>query len=334
MKEKTVTAIALAVLALAVTGAALLSPSGKPQKRETEAAAVWYNEPVHKVYDSNGTELIVDNISYESYDYNDKPPVREGLGQLTDMINDYISKRGGDWGVYIKNMKTREYLSINEKEYSAASLIKLYTAAAVYNELAAGTLKAAYDIYETGADKAYDDISYNLRIMLCESDNHACNYLTERLGGGSAARGFEIENKNTAALGCRNTSHNSEIVDGGSITVLGRNYTSPMDCGILLEHLYYGTLVSNEASAKMLSLLQNQQRTWKIPAGVPEGTKTANKTGETDTTEGDAAIVYSPNCNYIICAIGNGNVGGGVETIRHISEMTYDYFNPKENGIQ
>lgn len=318
MKENTVKYIAVGIAVFAIACAVLFSAPCKDTASEI-GAAVWYNEPMHTVYNSEGTKLIVDNLSYESYreyGYTDKPPIREGLGQLTNMINDYISTRSGDWGVYIKNMKTREYLIINERDYHAASLIKLFTAAAVYNEIAAGTLKP---------DK---DINYHLQLMLCESDNHSCNYLTERLGGGSAAKGFEIENKNTASLGCKNTTHNSEIVDGGHITVMGMNYTSPMDCGILLDNLYYGTLVSKEASAQMLDLLLNQERTWKIPEGVPSEVKTANKTGETDTTEGDAAIVYSPGCNYIICVIGNGNVGSGVETIRHISEMTYNYFNP------
>ena len=323
MREKTATAIALAVLAFAVICAALLSTANKDSgTTEAKTTAVWYTEPIHKVYESDGTELIVDNISYENYDYMDKPPVREGIEPLKEMTQEYLASRSGDWGVYIKNMKTREYFSINEKEYSAASLIKLYTAAAVYNEIEAGTLQAD------------DYVNDNLRLMLTESDNSACNRLTEILGGGSAEKGFEIENANTASLGCQNTSHMSEIVDGGRITVLGRNHTSPTDCGIILDHLYYGTLVSNETSAKMLSLLEKQERTWKIPAGVPDDVKTANKTGETDTTEGDAAIVYSPNCNYIICVIGNGNVGSGIETIRHISEMTYNYFNPNENDIQ
>ena len=87
-------------------------------------------------------------------------------------------------------------------------------------------------------------------------------------------------------------------------------------------------LVSPEASEAMLNLLLNQTRKYKIPASLPEGTVTANKTGENTKVEADAAIVYSPACDYIICVIGSGDMSAGVETIQKISRMTYDFLNP------
>ena len=39
-------------------------------------------------------------------------------------------------------------------------------------------------------------------------------------------------------------------------------------------------------------LLLGQERDYKIPAGVPEHVTVANKTGETDTCQHDAAIVF------------------------------------------
>ena len=42
----------------------------------------------------------------------------------------------------------------------------------------------------------------------------------------------------------------------------------------------------------MLNLLSNQENTWKIPQGLPDGIKSANKTGETDQDQHDIAIVY------------------------------------------
>ncbi len=43
----------------------------------------------------------------------------------------------------------------------------------------------------------------------------------------------------------------------------------------------------------MVALLKAQTRTSKIPAGVPGGTVTANKTGEITGVENDAAIVWT-----------------------------------------
>ena len=184
---------------------------------------------------------------------------------------------------------------------------------------------SAYHGWQTQAD----DISESLSLMITESSNIDCNELTEALGGGDAVKGFEVENRNTSAIGCKNTIHQSELVDGtGETTFIGFNRTSPADCARVLEFIYKRKLVSESASDEMLDLLKRQERTWKIPAGLPEGAMTANKTGETDTVEADAAIVYSPACDYVICVIGNGDISSqGVENIQTVSKMTYEYFN-------
>lgn len=49
--------------------------------------------------------------------------------------------------------------------------------------------------------------------------------------------------------------------------------------------------------------LKMQQRKNKIPADLPEGVQTANKTGELDTVENDAAIIYdtAKGIDLVIC---------------------------------
>ncbi len=44
-----------------------------------------------------------------------------------------------------------------------------------------------------------------------------------------------------------------------------------------------------------MAYLKAQQLRSKIPDGVPSGVQTANKTGELDTVENDAAIVFKDN---------------------------------------
>ena len=56
----------------------------------------------------------------------------------------------------------------------------------------------------------------------------------------------------------------------------------------------------------MLNLLKQQERTWKIPAGLPQGVKSANKTGELPDTENDAAIVFGETADYILCVMAQG----------------------------
>ena len=49
--------------------------------------------------------------------------------------------------------------------------------------------------------------------------------------------------------------------------------------------------------------LKTQQRKNKIPAQLPEGVGTANKTGELDTVENDAAIIYdtAKGIDLVVC---------------------------------
>lgn len=280
----------------------------------------WADQPFIMVYSTDGSEKMIrpyDLVEYQAIGWSDEIPAKEGLLDLKDSLVNYISGIPGDWGVYIKRMDTNEYISINERQYSGASLIKLFTMAAVYNEIAVGNITKT------------DAVTNDLTLMITESSNSACNALTAALGGGDTVTGFGVENFHTASIECTNTIHQSELVDGSGkkVTFVGFNRTSPADCAKIMELIYKRKLVNEASSDEMLGLLKRQQRTWKIPASLPDGTVTANKTGETDTAEADAAIVYSPACDYVICVIGNGNVGGGIENIRTISRMTYDYFN-------
>ena len=64
---------------------------------------------------------------------------------------------------------------------------------------------------------------------------------------------------------------------------------------------------------------------------------TASKSGETDDTENDAAIVYSPGGDYAICVMATNLTDNdlAVDQIRDISETVYNFFNTSESaGIQ
>ena len=108
----------------------------------------------------------------------------------------------------------------------------------------------------------------------------------------------------------------------------GRNMTSVKDCGTLLEKIYKGECVSKEASEEMLNLLSNQENTWKIPQGLPDGIKSANKTGETDQDQHDIAIVYGEKTTYILCVMSeNCPESTAVTNIQNISKIVYNYLN-------
>ena len=76
-----------------------------------------------------------------------------------------------------------------------------------------------------------------------------------------------------------------------------------------------------------MELLKQQTRTWKIPAGVPEGVVTANKTGELSDTENDVAVIYSPGGDYILCITSTNlaDTASAQANIVEISSTVYQY---------
>lgn len=249
-----------------------------------------------------------------------EPPEQEGLAELKSEVEGYVSGLSGEWGVYVKNLKTNEYMTINEHELYSASLIKLFIMGAVYNEIEAGTITKD------------DHISGLLEIMITESDNDAANELCEILGNGDMLAGFDLENIHTRSIDCTYTIQNTDLQNNredSTIEYRGRNYTSPRDCGHILELIYRGQLCGPANSAEMLEYLKNQQTRYKIPQLLPEDTVIANKTGEMTGVENDAAIVYSPNCDYIICVMCNESPDNSeaISGIQEVSQLVYNYFN-------
>ncbi|WP_216693681.1 serine hydrolase [Dietzia psychralcaliphila] len=61
-------------------------------------------------------------------------------------------------------------------------------------------------------------------------------------------------------------------------------------------------LTSPAVARTVLDLMLGQERLWKLPAHLPEGSS-ANKTGETDTTDHDIAVINTASGRYSIAVI-------------------------------
>lgn len=275
----------------------------------------WFKEPVALVTNGIETKYVLES-EMEFYRLCGWKILRYGpqLYYLGEQIQSFINGKSGNYGIYIKNLTNGETLIMNDGPYSAASIIKLFVMTGVYNEIAYGSIIKTPQIEKKLSD------------MITVSDNYSSNYLVKNIGKGNYKTGFTAENAMTKSMGCMNTQHLSLFIGYGDYVSYGRNTVSPVDCGIVLEKIYNGTLISPEYSAEMLNLLKGQQRRNKIPYLLPKGTVCANKTGETSTVQSDIGIVYSPNADYIICVLTN-NAKTGIRDIQYISRMAYDYFN-------
>lgn len=244
---------------------------------------------------------------------------QEGMEDLKDQLEAIVSGYEGDWAIYVYDLKQHTYLELNSHPVKAASLIKLYIMGAVLDKVDKGELTE---------DSSLDQL---LRDMITVSDNESANELVRRLDpGNNIGEGMKIVNAYAQSCGYGDTSQGRNLRDFRETPVSGENYTSVKDCAMFMKSVYDRTCVSPEASDKMLELLKGQTRTWKIPAGVPVGTVTANKTGELSDTENDTAIVYSPGTDYVLAVTSTEvpNVSIAQKNIVDISSVVYQYFNP------
>lgn len=186
-------------------------------------------------------------------------------------------------------------------------------------------MAAAYEKIDQGK-LSESSVKSTINSMITVSSNDAFNTIVKKIGTSyinkwCKANGYTGTNQ---GHGLSPSSNNSGLTNGS-----GSNMTTVKDCGKLLESIYRGTCVSKSASKKMLKHLKGQQRRSKIPAGVPSGVTVANKTGETDDTTHDAAIVYSKGADYIICVMARcpGYAWSAASNITKLSRITYNYFN-------
>lgn len=246
-------------------------------------------------------------------------PLRPSWEYLTNEITSRLNEYQGDWSVYIKDLSTGKTMEINEHSMESASLIKLYIAGAIYEQLDARTLTED------------DTMDTALTNMIVVSDNESSNVLVRYLcdESGDFQSGLAKVNDFIQRNGFTNTEQVNGIADPSLWVSDGRvNMTSAADCGRILEMIYNRELASHFYSFRFEVLLNKQEVNYKIPAALPQGTHISHKTGEVDDTENDAAIIYTPMGDYIFCIMSTDltDTGSAVDHIHEISRLVYDYF--------
>lgn len=201
--------------------------------------------------------------------------------QLENEVATFVSS-GGKASIYVEDLLTGETAQVGRDPQRAASLIKLYVAGCIYEE------------QENDPEHALTNVDNLIQKMLSQSDNEATNTLVKQLGGGDASVGMQKVNAFCQRHGLTDSNMGRLMLDFSSNA---ENYTSVQESAAFLRSLYYDRLAGSD---KMLSYLKQQERTSKIPAGVPAGVQTANKTGELDTTENDVALILIENRPYVI----------------------------------
>lgn len=234
--------------------------------------------------------------------------------RLTALTQSY----SGNWSVYVKNLTTDESFSIQDVPMKSASVMKLFILGTVYEAMENGELERTSEITDL------------ITSMICDSSNEASNRLLSILGDGSYADGIAKVNSYIDRSGYSSSTHEYNGFDN-SDTICDPdhfNQVSARDCGELLERIYHREIFSRQICNEIESLMLNQHTRYKIPAGLPEGVETGNKTGEMDTVENDVAVIYGTYGDYILCVLSNdwNSKDEAISHIQEISSIVYDFF--------
>ncbi len=228
-----------------------------------------------------------------------------------EKILEQLKSITGKVGFYYKNLITGETAGFQENiPLQAASIIKIPVLIEAFSRLQEGTVDksdvviikkedklpscGALTYMHDGLQVTFEDL-YILMIIL--SDNTAANLLMKRLG-------MDKINATLQQLGLRQTKINRLLFDSRQSALGIQNYISAYEIGWLLEKMYFGELLSPEASLEMLHILKNQRLNGKIPFYLHGKVDIAHKTGEDDGITHDVAIVYAPQ-PFVVCFCGN-----------------------------
>ena len=248
------------------------------------------------------------------------------LQNLKQQLEDQIAGYDGEWSVYCKNLTTEESFVLHDSPMKSASVMKLFIMGTVYTA------------FENGELSRTDEIVELLHNMIVYSDNSASNALLAKLGNGNYADGIAkvdafIDSHGFSDMTVEYNGFNDPATNTSTDHF---NQVAAKDCGKLLEDIYRRTWVNRTVSNEMESLLLSQDTRYKIPAGLPEGVLCGNKTGEMDTTENDAAIIYGKDCDYILVVLSSdwGSKDQAISRIAELSRITYQYLNPETDAAE
>ena len=212
----------------------------------------------------------------------------------------------GHTSIFFKDLESGESWGYNAEEpMGAASVIKLTVMAELFRQLEAGEISrdqkltvrdedrvpicGVLTLMHAGMEVTPIDLCW---LMITISDNMATNMLIDLLG-------IDSIQSNIQRLGLEGVSLSRKLFEKREAFRQKRNFISGAGIARLLEMIWQGTLVSQQASKEMMSMLLAQQCTNKMPLLLGEGVA-AHKTGEDDGITHDVGIVLAKK-PFLVC---------------------------------
>ena len=171
------------------------------------------------------------------------------------------------------------------------------------------------DLYK--AEGETRELGYLCELMITKSSNLATNLLIEKLG-------VEDIRATVHSLGADGMHVLRGVEDQKAYEQGLNNTTTARGLQVLLTAIAEGKAVDDDSSRAMVTILEKQTFNEGVPAGLPEGTRVAHKTGEITKIHHDAAIVYAPRpFVLVILARGISDQKDSATLIADITKMLY-----------
>lgn len=268
-------------------------------------------------------------------------PTDEHQELRTEILNRAVKFPAASVAVAYKNLATNDSLCINERVMMhAASTMKVPVMIEVFKQAQAGKFGLddamvvrnrfssivdgtpyAMDIGEDSDEAIYSRLGHKMTIrdlthqMITVSSNLATNLLIGLVGA-------ENVTESMRALGANDIQVLRGVEDLKAYRAGLNNETSAYDLMRILEALACKGVVTGEACEAMIGILLEQQFRDKIPAGVPEGVRVANKTGNITEIDHDCAIVYPPDAPAYVLVVLTSGIEDHAEAQRLIADIS------------
>jgi beta-lactamase class A len=228
------------------------------------------------------------------------------MSEFQSKLEPILKNFSGKIGFYAKRLDDGFSLEHNQNEiFAAASVVKVPILLEALRQVQHGKLELETRIslpaleqvggsgvlmaFQPGLEPTLQDY---LTLMIIVSDNTATNISLDAVGGRDAV------NSSLKNWGCSSTTvvgklmltedrKNAEQLAGKKAEV------TPFESVMLLEKLFNGEILNPELTKLALEILEKQQYTEILARYLPDGTRTATKSGQIVGVRNDVGIVLT-----------------------------------------
>lgn len=269
-------------------------------------------------------------------------PAQKMDKKLQRKIEETIKDFNGSIGIYIKNIKNNQTVSINaDTIFPTASMVKIPILIGIMDKMNRGELDyhqqlkyrdsllyAGVDILGSFKDTEKIELGKVMMLSLTMSDNTASLWLQSLAGKGTRI------NEILDSLGFKNTRVNSRTPGRETNrSQYGWGQTTPKEMATLMEKISKGEIISKVRSAQMLRLLGRNYWDEQAISQIPADVFIASKNGAVDESRSEVLFVNGRGAKYVFCLCTKNNKDHSWQNTneawtltRKLSKLVWDHF--------